>query len=77
MRRHELKLKLIENGVPDDMYSLEGGHPNEAYCLNKNGPVWEVYYSERGIKTGLRQFESEEQACDYLYESIIDALKPN
>ena len=76
MRKHELKRKLMENSVPEDMYSLEGGLPNEAYCLNREGSLWEVYYSERGIKTGIRHFESEEQACDYLYELIIDAL-PN
>ena len=76
MRKHELKRKLMENSVPEDMYSLEGGLPNEAYVLNKKDSLWEVYYSERGIKSGLRHFESEEQACDYIYELIIDDL-PN
>ncbi len=75
MMRHELRLKLIENGVPNDVYSLEGGLPSEAYCLDKHGSFWEVYYSERGIKSGLKKFEFEEQACDYLYELIIHAHK--
>ena len=34
MTTQELKNKLEEEGVPENMYSLLiGGFPNEAYCL--------------------------------------------
>jgi hypothetical protein len=74
VKKHELKQKLIMCGVPDDMISLNGGLPNEAYCLDKRNNLWEVYYSEKGIKSDLQQFKSEEKACDYFYELIIKAL---
>jgi hypothetical protein len=75
MKKSELKRKLIEQGVPRDMYSLDGGLPNEALCLAKDERLWEVYYSERGIKRNLGQFETEEQACDTFYELIREAYE--
>jgi hypothetical protein len=42
--------------IPTDIYSLNGRLPNEAYCLNHAGDVYEVYYSEHGQKSGLKSF---------------------
>jgi hypothetical protein len=47
MNHAELELKLMERGVPKDAYSLSGGLPNEAYCLDHAVDKWQVYYSER------------------------------
>lgn len=71
MNRHELEKKLIEDKVPLDMYKLNGGFPNESFCLYENRNKWEVYYSERGQKSGLMIFLSEEEACQYFDELII------
>jgi hypothetical protein len=57
------------------VYALDGGLPNEAYCLAKVDGKWEVYYSERGNKTGLKIFQKEEEACQYFYDSLIEVLK--
>lgn len=47
----ELRNKLEEEGVPENMYSLLiGRFPNEAFCLIEIDNGWEVYYSERGKK---------------------------
>lgn len=75
MKKNTLRQKLIQINAPNDLYSLNGGLPNEAICLNCIGSKWEVYYSERGIKTGLKFFESEESACDYFYNLILEELK--
>ena len=75
MNKTELKSRLIAEGIPSDMYYLQGGFPNEAYCLNDAGNFWEVYYSERGLKSGLKNLYNEEDACNYLYELIIKAQK--
>lgn len=77
MTKKELEQKLIEKNVARDVYSLEGGFPNEAYCLNYNynRNIWEVYYSERGQKTGLKIFNKEEEACEYFYHILINMLK--
>jgi hypothetical protein len=63
--KEQVKQILIHNHVPEDSYSLEGGFLPERYCLSEVGYKWEVYYSERGLKSGLRQFDTEAEACDY------------
>lgn len=50
---------LAKRGVDLASYSLSGGHPAERYVLDQRGYEWVVYYSERGIETGLRSFPSE------------------
>ena len=67
----ELKEKLIAVGVKKSAYSLTGGLPSEEYCISQTPLGWEVYYSERGSKSGLKTFNSEEEACDYFYADII------
>jgi hypothetical protein len=74
MKRDELQLLLINENVPKELYSLNGGLPNEAFCLNNEDNIWEVYYSERGKKSQLKKFKSEGEACDYLYRTILEFL---
>jgi hypothetical protein len=71
----ELKNRLISENIPEDMYSLDGGLPGERLCLGKTDSGWEVYYSERGLKTGRRQFDSEQDACEYFYPRLVEMLK--
>lgn len=70
MTKLDLKELLIQNNIQPDSYSLEGGLPNEAYCLSRESDVWEVYYSERGNKTALRKFSEEEDACNYFFKLL-------
>lgn len=69
MNRKELSEKLKNSNVPQDAYSLVGGLPNECFCMDK-GDKWEVYYSERGQKTQLKQFNTEQDACEYMYNKL-------
>ena len=70
----ELKNLLEEKKIPQDSYSLNGGLPNEAYCIGKNKGVWEVYYSERGHKSEYKKFVSESEACGYFYKALAEVL---
>ena len=64
----ELKNKLNKRGVSNDLYSImTGGLPNEKLCIVKENN-WKVYYSEIGNKIGLKEFESESNACEYFYK---------
>lgn len=66
----DLKQLLESEGRPSDSYCLTGGLPDEAYCIEK--PTcgrWRTYYSERGLRTGCREFETEGQACRSFYET--------
>ncbi|HDR7633544.1 MULTISPECIES: hypothetical protein [Bacillus] len=75
MRKNELEQKLLQEEVPKDLYSLKGGLPNESYCFNEQNGVWKVYYNERGTKSNLKTFNSETEACEYFYTSLIEMLK--
>jgi len=70
MNKSELKERLEREGARTNLYTLEGGFPNEAYVLNRTGNQWEVYYSERGQKSGLEIFDNENDACEYLYKDL-------
>ena len=71
MELRELRNKLEEEGVPENMYSLlVGGFPNEAFCLIEIDNGWEVYFSERGKKRGIKQYSNESEACDYMYKKL-------
>lgn len=72
MNKQELQQTLINANVPSDLYNLDGGLPNEAFCLNKNQNTWEVYYSERGLRSQIKRFSTEEEACDYFYKTILE-----
>lgn len=70
MNRLELTQKLNLNKVDPYSYCLDGGLPSEQYCLDFDGVKWNVYYSERGVKSHLKEFMTEVEACNYFYEYI-------
>lgn len=50
------------------LYNLdEKGRTDERFCLKKSDNKWQVYYLERGVKTTNRFFDSESDACQYIY----------
>jgi len=64
MNKKELSAKLIKAKVPKDTYSLDGGLPNEMYCLDyligkKNGKctivseVWKQDWKNLKVKMKL------------------------
>jgi hypothetical protein len=72
MNKAELKTKLEQSGVYAEAYFLDGGLPNERYVLSQEASGrWDVYYSERGQKTGLRSFDSESEACEFFLGHIL------
>jgi hypothetical protein len=74
MKKKDLIQRLINENIEKNSYSLDGGLPNEMYCLGFVKNLWEVYYSERGKKTNLHRFELEEEACNYFYNTLVHAL---
>lgn len=75
LKKIELERKLITMKIRTDMYSLNGGLPNERFCLSEANEGWEVYYSERGNKTGLKEFDNEGDACEYFYDVVYKTSK--
>ena len=70
MNRRKLQDSLTALGVRPDAYSLNGGYPNESYVLSYDGRRWSVYYSERGQASGVKEFETESEACAYILQLI-------
>ena len=63
---------ISDNRIDPRSFTLDGGLPPEAYVFAAppNG-TWLVYYSERGMQTGLRTFTSEGKALDYLLQELL------
>lgn len=70
MNRKDLESLLVVNKVPKDLYSLNGGTPSETYCIEKRRGKYKVYYSERGEKSYIGIFETEQEACLCLLNEI-------
>lgn len=73
MNTQELKKILCANKVPSRLYNLEGkGRNDERFCLENKGDKWSVYFAERGIKTINKMFDTEDEACKYIYKELLD-----
>ena len=72
MNKDELLEKLKTMRISPDAYCLDGGFPNESYVLSEAGQKWEVYYSERGMKSNCQAFDDEASACAYLLKQISE-----
>ena len=75
MNKIELQERLSLEKIPTNVYSLNGGLPNERLCLGEVSGKWEVYYSERGDKSDLMIFDKETDACKYFYNRLREILK--
>lgn len=42
------------------------------YVWKKIGDKWSVYYLERGVKTTNEIFDTENDACQFLYAELMD-----
>jgi hypothetical protein len=68
MNVQELAEILRNEGFRESAYSLHATfvQPDEALCLRNEDGAWQVFYSERGLKTGKIDFSSEAEACMHL-----------
>lgn len=71
MNMNELRKRLNEEGIDESSYSLEGDLSGDQYVISHDGAVWSVYYSERGLQTSLRTFQTESEACSYMLQVIL------
>jgi hypothetical protein len=73
MKLDELRFYLDGHGFRPDAVSIGVGLPyeSERYCIVEESGHWQVYYSERGSKGGLKEFGTEDDACRY----ILDLLR--
>ncbi len=73
MNMKELTKLLKKAHVPNCDYNFTGtGRTDERINLIKNGDEWEVFFVERGVKTTDEFFDTEDEACQYIYEELVD-----
>lgn len=70
MNLAQLRSYLEANQVRRDAYSLVGGQPSEAYCIETLPDGYSVYYSEHGARTSMQRFNTEAEACARLLELL-------
>ena len=71
-----LKNSLSILGISEKEYSLDGSLNPDSIILYHNYSKWEVFYlDERGIKNSEKIFDSESEACLYIYKRFIDSKK--
>jgi hypothetical protein len=68
---NDLRAEFRAAGIRGDAYCLDCDR-DEAYCLKSCGGRWFVYYSERGLKTGVQEFATEDAACQCLQSMILN-----
>jgi hypothetical protein len=66
-----LKLELDLLKIDQSNYSLDGRLKYDAIILNKDKDIWGVFYmDEKGRPIDEKKFESEDDACEYIYEQF-------
>jgi hypothetical protein len=62
------------NNISQDAYSFYKDK-DDAFCLDKVGHEWLIYYSERGPKSELAWAKNEGQAINVLKLFLLEAYK--
>lgn len=76
MTIQELENKLKELEISSQEYSLNGDLIFDSINLFENYSTWEVFYlDEKGNRNDEKKFESESEACKYIYKLFNDAKK--
>ena len=66
MDKETLLQDLRKEGIREDAFDLDGRHLSETYTLSESCGRWLVYYSERGLEAGKKEFATQSEACEYL-----------
>lgn len=71
MNRNELKDLLEREGISDSSFTFDPDSADEQYVLATETGGWTVYYAERGLRSGERNFDTEDEACTFLFEILL------
>jgi hypothetical protein len=72
MDRTSLLEAIEREGIRARTYDLIGGNDRtECLCLGICGGGWSVWYAERGLRTGERFFDTEDEACSYMLIRLV------
>ena len=71
MNRRSLRDLLDVEGVSRGSYRLDGSSCDEALSLGPTAGGWRIWFTERGQQSAMREFETEDDACDFLADRLL------
>lgn len=75
MSIEQLKNKLLEMNVSTSYYSINESLRTDTYVLNGVYGKWEYFYfDEKGNHQNMKDFENEDEACDFFLGIIRKEL---
>jgi len=75
MNKEEFIKAAKKKHIPFFYFNLdETGRDDERFNLVREGEKWNVYYSERGVKTTNKYFDSESEALEYMLSELSDEV---
>lgn len=69
MTRSEFLKQVKDRRIDPDSFRLDG-RKDECHILEQRQGGWVVYYSERGLETGVTHFPTEAEALDHLLSRL-------
>jgi hypothetical protein len=71
MKVSELRKRLVAEGCNESNFAVLS-RGNDAFCLDKKGDEWVVFYSERGCDSDpIFSSKSENEACEFFFNHVI------
>lgn len=70
MKRDELIRTLKELDIPENAFHFDGPGAGECYCIEANQNGWVIYYSERGQRTIISTYASENEANEKFLQKL-------
>ena len=68
MKKAELRDCLEKLGIPPYFYNLgDTSETDGRICMEKLGGEWHVFYDDGGVITTDEKFDTEEEACEFIY----------
>jgi len=78
MNIKETEEYLIMIGIPQGLYAINSLGNGDCAAITHNyepNEGWAVFYSERGNRFFIKKFPSEEAACDFFIQTVIENTK--
>ena len=71
----ELNEAFEKNRVPSRYYTFRGLGGGECYGLDKIDGQWATYYSERGHKSDVQRYSTEDESCQAMFLLIRQVIQ--
>jgi len=73
MNIQELDRKLNVTGIPKSWYLINEGIKSDTHILEEYSGLWKYYYlDEKGNIRNECFFKGESEACQYIYDKLIE-----